>query len=284
MGDEKSSGSDIKYLRQCIADRDVYLTDPRRPRSFFSRIFLSPKFMFYPQVFWIVWTNGRKALRGEYGSDQWAESSFDVLRALENVGIRIEITGMKNIRAVEGPAVFISNHMSTLETFVLPCIIQPLKELTFVVKKSLLTMPVFGPVMRSRDPVVVGRSNPREDLRTVLEEGSKKLLAGRSLVVFPQSTRSAVFKPDEFNTLGIKLALKAGVPVVPIALKTDAWGTGRMAKDFGPVDRSKKVHIEFGEPMRVAGRGSEEHRSIILFIQGRLDKWTAEGGHDGSCK
>lgn len=281
MGYETYSGVD---LRPCIADSDIYVTDPRRPRSLFSRIFLSPRFMFYPQIFWIVWTNGRRALKGEYGNKEWVESSFDVLRALENVGIRIEIAGMKNIRAVEGPAIFIANHMSTLETFILPCIIQPLKELTFVVKKSLLKMPVFGPVMRSRDPVVVGRSNPREDLRTVLEEGSKKLWAGRSLVVFPQSTRSAVFNPDEFNTLGIKLALRAGARVVPVALKTDAWGTGRIVKDFGPVDRRKKVHIEFGEPMRIAGRGSEEHMTIIRFIQERLDKWAAEGDTDGNSK
>jgi 1-acyl-sn-glycerol-3-phosphate acyltransferase len=180
---------------------------------------------------------------------------------------------MEHLRRLEGPTVFIGNHMSTLETMILPCIIQPVREVTFVVKKSLITMPVFGPVMRSRDPIVVGRVNPREDLRTVLEDGTRKLRAGRSVIVFPQSTRSLVFNPDEFNTLGIKLASRAGVPVVPFALKTDAWGIGRIMKEFGRIDRSKKVRFAFGAPMRIAGRGTEEHEAVVQFIREKLEEW-----------
>ena len=257
-----------------IADRDTYITDPGRKRSVFSKIFLSPKFMFYPQVFRIIWENNRKALKGVYGGTEWAESSFDILQTLENIGVRIEITGMNYIKSFDGPAVFISNHMSTLETFVLPCIIQPVKPVTFVVKRSLVEMPVFGPIMRSRDPIIVGRVNPREDLKTVIEEGTKKLSAGSSIIIFPQSTRSGVFKPEEFNTLGVKLALRAGVPVVPIALKTDAWGAGRLMKDFGPVDKNKKVFFAFGEPMKITGRGAEEHERVIRFIKEKLEDWS----------
>jgi 1-acyl-sn-glycerol-3-phosphate acyltransferase len=262
-----------------ITAGDTYITDPKAPRTLLSRILPCPTFTFYLQAFLIVRKNGIKALKGLYGGAEWAGSSLDVMRALEDVGVRIEITGMDNIRRHEGPVVFIANHMSTLETFILPCIIQPIKETTFIVKQSLVTMPVFGPVMRSRDPVLVGRVNPREDLRTVLEEGSKKLAAGRSIVVFPQSTRSLDFKPAEFNTLGIKLALKAGVPVVPIALKTDAWGTGKIIKDFGRIDRNKKVYIAFGKPMEIKSRGADEHREIIAFIQDNLARWVIENEH-----
>lgn len=230
--------------------------------------------MFYPQVFRIIWKNSRKALKGVYGGIEWAESSFDILQTLENIGVSIEITGMNYIKSFDGPAVFISNHMSTLETFLLPCIIQPVKPVTFVVKKSLVEMPVFGPIMRSRDPIIVGRVNPREDLKTVIEEGTKKLSAGSSIIIFPQSTRSVVFKSDEFNTLGVKLALRSGVPVVPIALKTDAWCAGRLMKDFGPVDKKKKVFFAFGEPMKIAGRGAEEHEKIIRFIKEKLAEWS----------
>jgi 1-acyl-sn-glycerol-3-phosphate acyltransferase len=180
------------------------------------------------------------------------------------------------MKKFEGPAVFIANHMSTLETFVLPCIIQPVKPVTFVVKQGLVDAPVFGPIMRSRDPILVGRTNPREDLKAVLEEGTKKLQTGQSIVIFPQSTRSFTFKPEEFNTLGIKLALKANVPVVPIALKTDAWGIGKIAKDFGPIDPGKKVYFAIGEPMTIRNRGAEEHQRIIDFIREKLDQWHKE--------
>ncbi|MDH4231624.1 MAG: 1-acyl-sn-glycerol-3-phosphate acyltransferase [Nitrospirota bacterium] len=259
-----------------LTDKDSYVTGPERPRSLFSKIFLRPMISFYPQIFRIIWKNSRKAVKGFYDGDDWADSSLEILRTLENVGVRFEITGLDNLRSFEGPAVFIANHMSTLETFVLPCIIQPLKPLTFVVKKSLVSTPVFGPIMRSREPIVVGRVNPREDLKTVLNEGMKKIEQGVSIVIFPQSTRSAVFDPEEFNSLGIKLALKAGAPVVPVALKTDAWGTGKLIKDFGPVDKSKGVFFAFGEPMKIRDRGAEEHQKVIDFIQNSLAKWSSQ--------
>ena len=257
-------------------EKDSYHTDMHRGRSVFSRVFLGPKFTFYFQIFCVVWTSSRKALKGIYTAQKWAESSYDIVRALENIGVSISITGMDNMRKVDGPAVFIANHMSTLETLVLPCIIQPAKPVTFVVKKSLIDMPVFGPVMRSRDPILVGRTNPREDLKAVLEGGTKKLHAGQSIIIFPQSTRSFTFKPDEFNTLGIKLALKANVPVVPIALKTDAWGIGKIMKEFGPIDTSKKVYFAIGGPITIQNRGAEEHQKIIEFITGKLEEWQKE--------
>jgi len=63
---------------------------------------------------------------------------------------------------------------------------------------------------------------------------------------------------------------------VPIALKTDAWGIGKIAKDFGPIDPGKKVHFAIGEPMTIRNRGAEEHQKIIDFIREKLDQWHKE--------
>jgi len=133
--------------------------------------------------------------------------------------------------------------------------------------------PVFKHIMRARNPITVGRTNPREDLKAVLEGGEERLKRGVSLVIFPQTTRTPVFDPAEFNTIGVKLAKRAGVPVVPIALLTDAWGNGKRLKEFGRIDPSKKAHFAFGEPMTIAGRGDEEHQKIIEFITGKLQEW-----------
>lgn len=267
----------LRYHRAMqIAENDTYITpaDTGRKLPFLSRVLPGPTLAFYPRFYWIVRRSGRRALRGRYGGNEWAESSCEVMRALEDVGVRFELTGMDNLRKVRGPVVLIGNHMSTLETMVLPCIIQPVREVTFIVKHSLIKTPVFGPVMRSRDPIVVGRVNPRDDFRTVMEKGTEKLSSGVSIIVFPQSTRSHEFSPEDFNTLGIKLAQRAGVPVLPIALKTDAWGIGRPVKDFGPIDRAKKVFMKFGEPMVIDGRGVEEHQKIIAFIRESLHTWS----------
>ncbi len=221
----------------------------------------------------IVSQSSYLAKHGRYGNEGWASSSYDVMTQLEHVGIIFDITGVDSISSIEGPCVFIGNHMSTLETMVLPCIIEPLKDTSFVVKQSLIDYPVFKHVMRSREPIVVGRTNPREDLKAVLECGYQILSGGRSLIIFPQTTRTSVFDPKEFNTIGIKLAKKANVPVIPIALKTDAWGNGKRLKDFGKIDPSKTVHFCFGKPLIVKDRGVEEHNAIVAFIEDMLKKW-----------
>jgi 1-acyl-sn-glycerol-3-phosphate acyltransferase len=256
-----------------IADKDSYETEAGRPRPLFSKIIRQSSLIFYLRLFRTIWINSIKAKKKNYDGTDWANSSLDVMLELEDAGVRFEITGMKNIGSFAGPAVFIANHMSSLETFVLPCLVQPIKPVTFVVKKSLVDAPFFGHIMRSRDPILVGRENPREDLKAVIGKGTEKLGTGISIIIFPQSTRSDLFIPEEFNSLGIKLAARAGVPVVPVALKTDAWGTGRIIKDFGPIDKNKTAYFAFGEPITVEGRGIDEHRHVIDFIQENLAKW-----------
>jgi 1-acyl-sn-glycerol-3-phosphate acyltransferase len=127
--------------------------------------------------------------------------------------------------------------------------------------------------MKSRNPIIVGRTDPRKDLEAVMNGGVELLRNGISIVIFPQSTRSVEFKPEEFNSLGVKLAKKAGVDVVPIALKTDFWGNGKLIKELGPLDRQKHIYIKFGEPMKIVGNGKEENQKIIEFIKASLEEW-----------
>jgi 1-acyl-sn-glycerol-3-phosphate acyltransferase len=196
------------------------------------------------------------------------------MELIEGCGGRFHIRGIANLAASQEPVVFISNHMSTLETFVLPCLIEPYRDVTFVVKESLIKNPFFGPIMRSRDPVTVGREHPKEDFKIVMDKGRKILAGGRSIIIFPQSTRTTRFEPENFNTLGIKLAKAAGVKVIPIAIKTDFWANGNIVKDFGPIDRHKPIHITFGEPLGVEGSGKLEHQRTIDFIQEHLEQWS----------
>jgi len=241
------------------------------PRSLLGRFL--PEVRLYSRLISTVWRGSSKAKHGHYGTADWVASSLETLRALEEIGAVIEIDGVDNFKDLSGPCVFIGNHMSTLETMVLPCIISQFKDSTFVVKQSLVDYPVFKHIMRARDPITVGRTNPRDDLKAVFDGGEERLKAGRSIVIFPQTTRTVVFDPTQFNTIGIKLAKKANVPVVPLALKTDAWGNGKYLKDYGKVDITKKVWFAFGKPMTITGRGDAEHQQAIAFISGKLQEW-----------
>jgi len=222
---------------------------------------------------YIVLKTRREAIKGVYDDRAWADSSFYILKFIERTGGRFNITGMENLAKSPEPVLFIGNHMSTLETMVLPSIISPHRKVTFVVKESLVKHPLFGDVMRSRNPIVVGRTDPRKDLETVMTGGLRLLSEGISIIIFPQSTRSTDFKPEDFNSLGVKLARKAGVDVVPFALKTDFWGKGKLISEIGPLDHTKEIHFRFGEPFSVTGRGREDNQMIIDFIQDALREW-----------
>lgn len=252
---------------------DSYDTPSGMPRRLWDRLSLNSRWYFvYGYANEVIKARGL-AVKGVYDTEQWVESSYNVFRLIEGCGGRVHLRGLNNILDCKGPVVFISNHMSTLETFVFPCIIAPHMEVTFVVKESLVKHPVFGPVMRARNPIVVGRTNAREDFQTVMTEGKRLLSEGTSLIIFPQSTRTVEFIPEEFNSLGIKLARAAGVQVVPVAIRTDFWGNGKILKDIGPVDRSAPVHMTFGEPFSVEGSGKEEHKKVVEFISGHVKQW-----------
>jgi len=250
---------------------DQYHT-PERPTSWLARAF--PSALFYPKMVGIVLRSSRLARLGRYDKFAWARSSEAVVGCLEASGCRIHVDGLAHLAPLDRPCVFIGNHMSTLETFALPSILLPrCGNLTFVVKRSLTEYPFFKHVMLSRNPVVVDRSNPRDDLKAVMAQGADRLASGFSIVIFPQHTRTIAFDAEQFNSIGIKLAARTGVPVVPLALQTSAWSPGRHLKDYGPIIPSRPIHFAFGAPFMVAGKGNEEHQRVIRFIQEHLEKW-----------
>jgi 1-acyl-sn-glycerol-3-phosphate acyltransferase len=146
-------------------------------------------------------------------------------------------------------------------------------EVLFVVKDTIVSNPIFGPVMGARFPIEVSRNNSRDDLLKVLNEGSDKLTKGFSIAIFPQATRRDIFIPSEFNSLGIKLASRNSVDVIPIALRTDFWRNGKLVKDLGPLNRKAPVMITFGKPVTIVGNGKAEHTEIVRFIESHLTDW-----------
>lgn len=237
---------------------------------------LLPNLSFYLKLLSIVYSAGAKAHKNLYTGEEWVNSSLETIYALERCGVHFSISGLEHVMNLKTPCVFVSNHMSTLETFGLPCLIQPYRDVTFVVKESLLKYPYFGPVLASRDPIIVGRENPREDLAVMLNGAQERLGRGCSIIVFPQGSRSYILDEQHFNSIGVKMARKSGVPVIPVALRTSSWGNGKLVKDFGPVRPKQGAYFAFGEPMDVHGNGKDEHAAVLEFIRRNLDAWNAE--------
>ncbi|MDT8390011.1 MAG: lysophospholipid acyltransferase family protein [Lentisphaeria bacterium] len=224
-------------------------------------------------VFGLMLKTRRKALNNQLTSADLSSICTQFAHQCERTGVKIHITGLDNIATDASPCVFVGNHMSTLETFLLPGIVHPFKPVTFVVKESILKQRLFGPIMKSMDPIPVNRRDPKADLKKVLDEGIKTLKQGTSLIIFPQTTRTAVFDPSLFNTLGEKLAKRAGVPIVPVAVKTDFWSPGKVFKELGTIAPEKDIHISFGKPMDSAINPKQLHQDIIDTIVEKLTRW-----------
>lgn len=215
------------------------------------------------------------ARRGKLDDDRWARYSHRILQIVESVGGRVEISGLETLARHPGPVVFVANHMSLLETLLLAGMTLPFNRVNFVIKEELRHYPVIGHIMKALKLIAVSRQNPREDLKVVMREGGNFIAAGGSIVIFPQATRSVEFDAQAFNSLGVKLAARAGVPVVPIAIKTDFQGNGKLIKDMGPIDPQKVLHFKFGAPMPVEGKGRRNHEYVVDFISENLKAWGA---------
>ncbi len=259
------------FKLEYIYTKGNYVTPDDVKVSLFAKIF--PGLYFYYRMLTLVLHGSKLARQGKYDLHQWMVSSFRALDIIEKVGIKVRIDGVDNIKKTDKPVVFVANHMSTAETFLLPSIIVPFKPVTYVLKESLMRVPYFKDILKARDPIVVTRDNPREDFKIVMEKGVKHLSEGMSIIVFPQTTRTTSFYEKQFNSMGVKLAKKAGVPVIPIALKTDAWSNGKIIKDIGKIYTDRDMRFVIGEPIEIKGKGDEEHQMVIDFIKKHLMEW-----------
>ena len=258
---------------ECRFSQSEYHTAPDHPESVLFRLLPGTTVPFYCHVAKCVVSARSHAIQGRFDDCSFAAHSALVLERIEECGGRLHITGLDAVRGVRGPVVFVGNHMSTLETFALPAMLLPIRPLAFVIKESLLDFPVFGPIMRASPHIAVTRADIKEDLKRVMTGGAEMLAAGKSVVIFPQHTRRVEFIVSQFNTLAVKLAHRAGVPVVPVALKTDLWGNGRWVKGFGRIDTSQEVRFTFGAPIDAQGHPKETHGQVLGFLKKHLPAW-----------
>lgn len=252
---------------------DSYRTDDNYPQALLDKMSMGTSAYFGVKFIAQLVKNRRLAVAGKFDTQTWASRSMDIFELIEKCGGRYHIEGLNNISKIKEPVVFISNHMSMLESMIFPGLIASKREVTFVVKQSLVTHPLFGPVMRARKPITVERQDPIMDFKKVMTDGAENLEKNISVVIFPQSKRMVEFDPQQFNKLGIKLAKKVKAHIVPVALKTDFWKNGSLIKDIGGLDRKLPIHIQFGEPFTVDGPGKKEHQMVIDFITHHLNKW-----------
>ena len=203
------------------------------------------------------------------------KSGENFIKKLAFFKAKINIEKLNTIRKEKMTStVIVSNHMSFLETFVIPYLLNG--KTIFVAKKELTRIPFFNKILRSINTIFIARKSAKKDLVTVLREGARRLKESYNIVIFPQGGRRDVFDPKEFNTLGLRLALKADVPISIIAVKTD-FLRSFILPNIGFLKLKNNIHFEFGPTFKVNKKNmAKVHNECKSFIDSKLNEWKNE--------
>lgn len=162
-------------------------------------------------------------------------------------GIRYELVGADNIPA--GACVVLSKHQSAWETLFLQGWMQPA---TTVAKRELLRIPFFGWGMALTRPIAIDRDKPSQALKDVIRQGTERIARGERVIIFPEGTRMLPGEAGDYSAGGAMLALRAGAPVLPVALNSgDCWPRGTLLK------RPGTIRVVFGEPIQPDGHNAK---------------------------
>ncbi len=177
-------------------------------------------------------------------------------------GIKYEIIGKEKLKSVQGPAVILSKHQCAWETFFLQGLFWPAST---VLKRELLSLPFFGWGLSALRPIAIDRDNPREALKQVKTQGLQKLETGTNLILFPEGTRVLIGDRVKYARSGADIAVKAGVPIIPICHNAGAyWG---QEKSF--IKKPGVIKVVIGDPIDSASASSKE-------ITAEVEEWVED--------
>ena len=177
-------------------------------------------------------------------------------------GVRWRVTGMAHVpTAADGRAavLLVSKHQSTLETFLFPTLMS--HPLAYVFKRELLYIPFFGWSMAKMDMIHIDRSKRAQAWTLVAEQGKRLFDQGIWVIMFPEGTRIPRGQKGVYKTGAARLAVAAGVPLVPIAV-TSARCWPRKSFLIRPGD----IDISIGAPIPSVGRDADA-------LMGEVESW-----------
>ncbi len=136
-----------------------------------------------------------------------------VMFAVRSVGVRVRVEGRENIPP--GVCVFVANHTSNADP---PVVVSAIpRQVSILAKKSLFSIPIVSRAFRLAHFVPVDRSNPEAAIAS-METAISYLKRGVSFLVYPEGTRSPDGRLLPFKKGPVVMAIKAGVPIVPVAV------------------------------------------------------------------
>lgn len=177
-----------------------------------------------------------------HGDKQAAVAAAWARMLLRIAGVRLKVAGLDKITP-DGSYVFVANHVSYMDTPVALAAIPA--RFRFLANDYLFRIPFLGTHLTRAGHIPVVQGKARESVRALNEAG--KIIRARkiSVVVFPEGGRSPDGSLGEFHEGAAFIAIKAGVPLVPVALigMFDVLPMGSMHIQPGPVE------VRIGDPV-----------------------------------
>jgi 1-acyl-sn-glycerol-3-phosphate acyltransferase len=174
-------------------------------------------------------------------------------------GTTVEVIGGKNI--LQGkPQVLMANHQSDFDILITLAFLPG--QFRWIAKKELFAIPVFGQAMRSAGYIEIDRQNHEKALQS-LDLAALRIRQGKSVMTFPEGTRSRdgeikAFKPGTFC-----LAIQSGAPIVPITI----IGSGALMPKRSLKIKSGKIKMVIDKPIDVKGYALEDRHTLIRHVR-----------------
>lgn len=195
---------------------------------------------------------------------------------LAAAGVRVEVEMDPRLRAAVERGehqVYMANHASYFDIPALLAVIPT--QVRFAAKRSLFLIPVFGWSLWAGGFIPVDRKN-RARARDAFATAVRRLREGTSVLFFPEGTRSHDGQLGNLERGGFLLAIKSGLPIVPVGVE----GTYRIMPRQRLWVRPGTVRVRFGAPVPTADLGVRERRDLERRVRSEILRLAGQEGED----
>lgn len=183
-------------------------------------------------------------------------------------GVKLDVT-MRARLEPDRPYIFMPNHASMVDIWAVFVAIP--SSFRFIAKKQLSRIPLFGWAMAAGRFIFIDRQNAASARRT-MDEASRRIRSGQSVVIFPEGTRTRDGRLCPFKKGGFHLAIDSGVAIVPVAIR----GSRAVMPRGGALIRAGTVSVEVGEPIPTAGLTVADRDALIRRVRGEIAQMLGE--------
>jgi len=177
------------------------------------------------------------------------------------VGVRVRIAGTERIPS--GTCLFVANHTSTADA---PAVVGAIpRRIAILLKQSLFRYPIVGQAFHLAHFIPVDRSK-QESAIASLEKAIEAMRGGQSFLIYPEGTRSPDGRLQEFKKGAVVMAIKAGVPIVPIACS----GAHRVMRKSSLEMHPGEILVEFLAPIDASQYTFEEREKLNAVVHDAL--------------